>query len=259
MNETTVRKEKRLIIHTAMRQDIGKRQRQEDAMIVSPPALSAQKGILAILADGMGGMSNGDVFSGIAVHEMMNAFEEKPYNENMCATLLECYGFAQEKALAAQNSDEEGEGGATVTAVLIRNGKCAFLSVGDSRICLLRGGGLIQLNREHVFGTALDERAALGVITREEAQLHLERKALTNFLGRKTTLLCDICSSPFILLPSDKLLLMSDGVFGTLDDQRIVELAMLPHPQSAEAIIEAVIAEKKPKQDNCSILLISIE
>ena len=195
----------------------------------------------------------------VAVKEMINAFQTQPFNEDLCATLQECYRFAQEKALAVQKMEEDEKGGATVTAVLIRKGKCAFLSVGDSRICLLRGGGLIQLNREHVFGTALDERAALGVISREEAQLHLERKALTNYLGRQTTLACDVCAKPFTLLPGDKILLMSDGVFGTLDDQQIAQLASLPHPQGAQAVIDAVIAQNKPRQDNCSILLISID
>lgn len=252
---------KRLIVHAGQCQNIGKRDRQEDSVLVSDTDISGKEGMLFVLADGMGGMSEGHLFSEIATHKMTEHFENMEFNDDMCQTLQDCYDAAQQQALAAQKPDEGIEGGSTVTAVLIRGTKCACLSVGDSRIYLLRGGGLIQLNREQVLGSMLDERAALGVIDREDADLSYGRNSLVNHLGRKTEVPCDICSRPFELLVNDRIALMSDGVFGTLSDKRITEI-MNAHPKmqdAADAIIAAVMAEDKARQDNCTVMVIGVD
>lgn len=243
-------------------QAIGSRLRQEDAMMFSSEEASIDKGVLAVLADGMGGMADGDKFSGIATQEMIAHFENEPLEPDMCQCLLNCYAAAQKRAIAEQEPDDD-EGGSTVTALLIRQDEskceCAFLSVGDSRIYLLRGEGLIQLNREQVLGPLLDERAALGVISREEAEMNIRRNALINHLGREGMVECDVCAHPFKLVQGDRLVLMSDGVFGTLNDDELLELLQRPLEETAEAVIDAVVAKDKPRQDNCSILLIGIE
>lgn len=239
-------------------QDLGSRQRQEDAWKFSSEEASLTKGVLAVLADGMGGMADGDKFSGIATREMIGHFETAPLEKDMCRCLLDCYAAAQKVAIAEQEPDDD-EGGSTVTAVLIREDKCAFLSVGDSRIYLVRGKGIIQLNREQVLGPILDERAALGLISREEAELNIKRNALINHLGREGMVNCDVCSHPFRMVVGDRLALMSDGVFGTLDDDELTELLQLPIADASQAVIDAVLAKQKPRQDNCSILLIGME
>lgn len=239
-------------------QDIGSRQRQEDALKFSSEEAYRTKGLMAVLADGMGGMMDGDKFSAIATEEMIGHFETASLEMDMCQCLLNCYAAAQKRAIAEQSPDDD-EGGSTVTAVLIRDMVCAFLSVGDSRIYLLRNNGLIQLNREQILGTMLDERAAFGIISREEAELNIRRSALINHLGREGLVGCDFCSEPFQLANGDKLALMSDGVFGTLSDDELCELLQLPVEDASQAVIDAVLAKEKPRQDNCSILIIAVE
>jgi len=239
-------------------QDVGSRQRQEDAFAFSSEEAYHTKGLMAVLADGMGGMMDGDKFSAIATREMIGHFETAPLEESMCQSLLNCYAAAQKQAIAEQSPDDD-EGGSTVTAVLIRETLCSFLSVGDSRIYLLRNKGLVQLNREQILGTMLDERAALGIISREEAELNIKRAALINHLGREGLVGCDYCSEPFQLVMGDRLVLMSDGVFGTLSDDELAELLQLPIEDASQAVIDAVLAKQKPRQDNCSILMIGME
>ena len=240
-------------------QDIGNRKRQEDAMIVSSDESYATKGLLAILSDGMGGMQDGDKFSTIATKEMIRCFEEEEQEPDMCQVLLHCYGKAQKVACAVQPEDEEDWGGATVTAVLFHNGTCAFLSVGDSRIYLLRGGGLIQLNREQTLGVRLDERAAMGDLPWSQVKENKTRKALIAHLGRESGVEPDVCSRPFMLVPGDRIILMSDGVFGTLSDSELLPVLSGNMDKCANEVIRCVLKKEKPGQDNCSVMIIAVE
>lgn len=236
--------------------DIGSRSQQQDAYMVSDERLYKERGLLAVLSDGMGGMRNGERFSRIAVEEMVRSFSEEQPVDDICAELLRAYASARAKAMASCEEDEP-EGGATVVAVLIRNNMCAFLSVGDSRIYLLRGGGLIQLNREQTLGRRLDEAAKLGYIPQEEAQSNLRRAALTNHLCEPEQKPLDRCGKPFALRSGDKLALMSDGVFGTLNEGDIARYLMHEGTLGASEIIDEIRFRKKNRQDNASVLVLA--
>lgn len=235
--------------------DKGHREIQQDAVRVSE---HGRRGFLAVLSDGIGGMEGGEVFSRIATDEMTSGFETGNVAGDLCTRLETLYESARSKALDYKEANQV-DGGATVIAVLIRNDRCAFLSVGDSRIYLYRGSGLIQLNREHTYGKMLDEMAALGRIPREEARNNIYRKALTNNLTETNEPAWDICAHPFRLQAGDKILLMSDGVFGALDDDRLTELMPGPADRCAHRIIEAVRDRNMPRQDNNSAIVISLD
>lgn len=121
---------------------------------------------------------------------------------------------------------------------------------------------MIQLNRLQVLGSYLDEKAALGNISWQEAAGNIKRSALLNHIGRRTDTGVDICTESFELFPGDRLILMSDGVFGTLDDPKIIidiNDAQSSGKDAAALVIKDVLEQKKPRQDNCSILLLTIE
>ncbi len=242
----------KIISDTAM--DKGRREIQQDAVCVSE---HGRRGFLAVLSDGIGGMEGGEAFSRIATEEMKKGFETGNVAGDLCTRLEILYESARSVALEFKDT-QQIDGGATVVAVLIRNDMCAFLSVGDSRIYLYRAGGLIQLNREHTYGKMLDEMAALGRIPREEARNNIYRKALTNNLTETNEPAWDICAHPFRLQAGDKLVLMSDGVFGALDDDMLVRLMPGPADVCAHRIIEAVHNRDMPRQDNNSAIVISL-
>lgn len=239
-------------------QYIGSRSRQEDALSVSLSEDLEQRGILLVLSDGMGGMANGHLFSRLAVEEMQNAFRLTDPTMDMPQTLQSCFDAAQEKAVA-MNLNAEDEGGATVVAVLIRDGKCSFLSVGDSRLALIRNGGLIWLNRPQVMSTRLDENVALGYLRQEDVQGSALRDAVIGFMGSSVTVSCDACAEPFVLVPGDRIALMSDGITGTLDEQELLMYLLAPKESAAEEVIQAVQRKNHSDQDNSSILLAVVE
>lgn len=236
----------------------GCRSNQEDAVNSSCGGeLYYRKGILMVLSDGMGGMSDGEKFSEIAARVMVDHFEKIDPMEDMTKELLNCFGEAQQEALKLTR--EGINGGATVVAILIRDHRCTFLSVGDSSLCLLRRGGLIHLNRKQTLGLTLDESVALGYLGEEYAAKGVRKHALTSHLGSEDVT-CDVCSVPFIVHPGDRIALMSDGVTGQLSDEELAEaIGTGTCRQAVECVISKVRAKGNPRQDNASIILVGME
>ncbi len=239
-------------------QFLGARSRQEDTVSVSPNEVYGQRGLLMVLADGMGGMANGHLFSQLVCEEMQRCFCTMELLPDMQQTLVQCFEAVQQRAVA-MNRDAEDEGGATMVAVLIRDEKCTFLSVGDSRLALIRNGGLIWLNRPQVMSTRLDENVALGYLRQEDVQGSALRDAVTGYVGSSAVFAADACTAPFELIPGDRLALMSDGVTGTLNDKELLMYLMTPSDVTVSEVVQAVQRKKRPEQDNSSILLAVVE
>ena len=97
--------------------------------------------------------------------------------------LLEMLHYANRQVNDYLRWNPGTQSGSTVVAVLIKGASMHFISVGDSRIYLCRGKTLTQLNREHTYASDLDEKAAKGEISLEEAMSDPQRKALTSYIG----------------------------------------------------------------------------
>ena len=237
-------------------QDIGARNEQQDSFGISnmEEDFVQNNGILAIVADGMGGMSNGSQYSKLTVQTALQSFNNENSEKDDETTLLRILKRVTD---AVENSGLEG-GGSTLVAVLIREKLLHFISVGDSRIYLMRNGGLIQLNREHVYGRELDDMVANGLKDAEEAAADPQRAALTSFIGISSEMKVDRNIRPITLYSGDKIVLMSDGIYGFISEGEIKELLLQEPMPAAEAIRKAVIAKKSPYQDNLTIVILEI-
>ena len=238
-------------------QGIGLRDSQEDSFAISDLS-DSDRGVFAAVADGMGGISNGSDISGIVTSHMLQAFEMSPNRIEPTAFLLTATHSAQNKAREFIRRNGNQMSGSTLVSIIIRDEGLYFLSIGDSRLYLLRGGGLLQLNREHIFACELDERAAKGEITFEEARKDYWRGALTSYIGTEERLTIDCNRSPMKMRGGDRLLLASDGVFGTLSDAELAEAAGAYDVDEAAAAIERLIASKQREdQDNYTAIIIA--
>jgi serine/threonine protein phosphatase PrpC len=149
-----------------------------------------------------------------------------------------------------------GRCGSTLAAVLLVGGSMWLLSVGDSRIALIRNGGILQLNREHTYALDLDEAAARGQISYREAAGDPQRRALTSYIGMGSLEHIDRTTKPMRLLPGDYVLLMSDGVFNAVSDFEIMEALSDDLQASVKKIEKAVLDKRDPGQDNFPALLL---
>jgi serine/threonine protein phosphatase PrpC len=202
----------------------------------------------------MGGMADGGEASAIVTRTMLQYFNESISTERPESDLFNMLFDANDNV--SRFMSERGKGGSTAVAVILREDMLYWVSVGDSRIYLIRGGAVIQLNREHTYAADLDAKAAAGEITWEEAAGDPKRGALTSYLGIGQLVKTDRNAYPVQMLCGDRVLLMSDGVFGVLTDGEILE-AMAHEPQaSAVRLQEMTLAKQIPNQDNFTAIII---
>ena len=234
---------------------IGQRGSQQDSFGMSNISDQA-RGVLAVVADGIGGLAGGAEISSIVTSHFLQNFTASSGGLDPAEQLLRMSMSANN--LARRNA-HDGINGSTVVAVILKNNQLWFVSVGDSRIYLLRDGALVQLNREHTMASQLDEDAARGRITVQEARSDKQRGALTSFIGIDNLRLIDRNLQPIQVKSGDKILLMTDGVFGTLNDEEMMAILTAAGPYEASVNLEqAVLAKAKPKQDNFTAIIMEV-
>jgi len=234
---------------------IGSRPDQQDAFGVSSIAnnkLVKEKGILAIVADGMGGLKNSGEISQTIVRSALKRFSE--FSGNQRETLLML--GANINGLA--NDSFDGGTGTTFIAASIRDDLLDFISIGDSRIALCRGSSLLALNRVHNYAADLDSAAARGQVSVTSAMNDPKRARLTSYVGMNEPKAVDMPAAPIQLSKGDRVIIMTDGVFGTLSDAEIASALEAGAPEAALRL-EALIKEKKKEnQDNYTAIIIEI-
>jgi PPM family protein phosphatase len=226
---------------------------EDSVRLVRPNSTNSMKsdGVLALVADGMGGHEGGEMASGLAAERI-----PRRYYDSMAAppqALAEALREVNRDIFetAAQDSALRGMG-TTCVAVAICDGQAWFAWIGDSRLYLLRGGQIYQMSEDH---TAVNELVRRGLLTAEDAHNHPDRSVLTCAMGTKAGVEPAICAEPIHLMDGDRLLLCSDGLHDLLTDAELAECANAGEvAASAEALMQ--MALDRGGYDNISIILL---
>lgn len=234
---------------------IGRRQAQQDSLGVT----SYGKGVLAIVADGMGGLADGDKVSQKIVLTMLQDSASLAGN-HVDGALYRMLAHANREVNSMLGMTGQYKSGSTVVAVMVEAGYFQWISVGDSRIYLYRGHHLFQVNREHVHEADLWKRAVNDDISFSEIAGDPQRKHVSSFVGMGELRHIDGSIRPMPVYPGDKLLLMSDGVFNTLSEQEICDVLLQEgEAQRAARVLEGlVLACQNPRQDNFTAVILDI-
>lgn len=256
--EPTAPAEGPLTLRIANLQGQGDRERQEDSFALVNPAqgeLRDRQGLLALVADGMGGMEDGKAASQWAAERLLQLFQERETED--------IPGWFYRSVHAVSDSvfqSFEGRSGTTLVAVHIREGLLHWLSVGDSAIFLARNGGVFQLNREHTCLNRLFlQELEREVIEKERAISDPDAPRLTSFVGIDRLTEVDLSLRPLTLQRGDALLLCSDGISGVLTPPELLE-CMSPDPEEGAGLLERMVLEKHVLgQDNYTGILIACQ
>lgn len=243
-------------LQTACLHEQGARGSQQDSYALSPQGLWAERGALAIVADGMGGLSGGDRVSQTAVAAALEEFSRA--GGEPAQVLLQCLARANAAVNRLLGPEGLGRSGTTLVAGLIQEGRFTFVSVGDSRVALLRGGALVPLNREHAYRSELALNAVNGAGTIQEALTHQKAGGLTSFLGMGRLKHLDLPAQSLRLQSGDRLILMSDGVYNALTEEELCSALGLPAEQAAEALRRRIQEKNYPTQDNYTAILLEM-
>ncbi len=212
--------------------------------------------IFGIVADGMGGMAQGEVASKLAVETVIKAPIPAEFSNLDKRAKWLIYLIQQANECVASNVRD---GGTTLSLVMALGRELMIAHVGDSRIFLLRKKEIRQLSEDHSMVSML---VASGQITYEESLEHPDRNLLTKFLGSKRKLsegyvqdLSRFGAGLSILLEDqDILILCSDGVWDLVTADELAEIFVTYHilQSAVDSTIEKVLA--RGAYDNATIL-----
>ena len=224
---------------------VGKvRKLNEDALLEYP-----QIGLWAV-ADGVGGASAGDWASAFTVQSLGRS--SKP--DTMAEFVLEISDRlrAVNGTLRQQARAVAGQAIATTVVVLLffdETFACAW--AGDSRLYLLRGGKLHQVNRDH---SEVQEMVDRGILESSEARKHPRGNVVTRAVGAYEKLELDLAQDQ--LLAGDTFLLCSDGLTKTAEDDEIAALLSQPTEKAAGALINLALDRGAP--DNVTVVVVKV-
>ena len=237
---------------------IGKRTSQQDSFAVSDENdenLCKERGLIAIVADGMGGLADGDKISSLVTLSFFRGFHENPATDNPGDMLLNMLKNANSEVnLFLKNKTEQC--GSTLVTGIVKEGKLSWLTVGDSHIYLYRGASLLLLNREHIYESDLDVQVINGEISAEEAVRDTQKGALTSYIGMGKLEKVDRSRTPVSLQKGDRLLFATDGIFGTVKEEQLAKIMMHPIQESIQLLDEWICAVDKKNQDNYTAVII---
>ena len=240
--------------------DVGrKRTQNEDAFLVS------DEHQFAILADGMGGRTFGEVASAMVVENLGNHIrEDMPASIErlemsdqavMAVNLLDEWIRDANAAVFARGVEDESyqEMGTTVVVLLGLGRQVILGSVGDSRIYRFSGGPLEQLTEDHSF---VNSQVKAGVLTEEEARQSNQRNIITRALGTSEKVKADITIQT--CGPGDRFLLCSDGLTDMIPDDELSSIMerKLDLEQTATALVSA--ANAAGGVDNITVVLAEV-
>lgn len=198
-----------------MKTDIGTREEQQDyAVCINEPGLFA-----AVVCDGMGGLDGGYAAAYNAAECLAEIIRKRDGTESISDLFFRSVDILDERVCALKNEKgEPAKSGTTVVAVVIENGNLYWLSVGDSRLYLMRGNELVQATRDHNYSLVLESLPEEYVLTPEDIA---KKDALVSFIGVGGVEIMDISNNPVPLIRDDVILLTTDGLFKALTDEQI--------------------------------------
>ena len=210
------------------------------------------------LCDGMGGARAGELASSLAVkafvnrvYERLNTPERRRFDYHRL--LQEACDEANGAAYTYSHFSEEYEGmGTTLVGGVIKNrGNGYIINVGDSRAYLISRRGIRQITRDH---SLVEDLVEMGAITRDQARTHPRRNVITRALGSPEPVEGDIFE--FTLQPGEVLLLCSDGLSNTVEDEQLQQVCL--EEKTAEAICSRLmqLALDRGASDNVTMIAV---
>lgn len=226
----------------------GGREKNEDRMGY---CYTRDSGLFA-LADGMGGHPEGEVASQLALQTMAALFQRdaKPkladplrfLHDAIVAGHHQLLRYATEKALIDTPRT-------TIVACVLQGDAAYWAHCGDSRLYMVRDGKLIARTRDHSY-SELQETLAHVVPMGEK----FNRNVLFTCLGSPGKPVVDT-AGPLLMHSGDRVLLCSDGLWGSVSDAEIaLELSQRTISDAVPELVERALRHAGAKSDNVTVI-----
>ena len=225
--------------------DRGKRRTNEDAYDIHSGSTDDPLGdhAVAVVCDGLGGHTAGDVASKTAVDAFMSAYVAPKSAGGSTESVRKRLDRALEAAnqaiwQAVADKPELGNMGTTLTACAVTRDGVEWVSAGDSPLYLVRVSSPTRCK-------ALNTR---------HNEPHNANRLTSCLLGDRIPIICQ-SGDPVPIRPDEIILIASDGL-DTIGSRTIIRvLKENQGPDAAAQLVATVLAKRKLKQDNISVVL----
>lgn len=239
----------------AVRSVIGTRPEQQDCVDV----LAEESSFTAVVCDGMGGLEGGYKASRTVVDTLIDFVKNRDKKEPISNLYYRSIDILDEKVVSLIDSEgEKLNSGTTVVSTYIENDMLYWMSVGDSRLYILRGDDIVAATRDHNYFLTLNAMPDSFVPTEDDIA---KGAALISYIGMGGVSIMDISNNPVALVPGDFILLTTDGLFKALPDEKIKEI--IRSSESVNVTADRLLAECEmlapDTRDNISFILISVK
>jgi len=261
-------------VSVAAKSDLGRaRDHNEDTFLVADLTrattevrLNGQvpvgpRGILFLVADGMGGAAAGEIASAMASEIIFRhvtdtwTLSDSESGDEFISRLKEAVEEANAKIheYAIQHPDSRGMG-TTATVVGIFGSRLHIAQVGDSRAYLIRGGEAVQLTKDQSLMQRLIDA---GELTEEQAAQSERRNIILQALGPDARIRVDVTYQD--VSHGDTLVLCSDGLSGQVKREEIGEV--VAESTDVEVVCERLIAlaNERGGPDNITTVVVRFE
>lgn len=231
----------------------GGREKNEDRMGY---CYTRDAGLYA-LADGMGGHPEGEVAAQIALQTLSAMFqrEARPglpdpqrfLHDAIVSGHHQLLRYSTEKSLVDSPRT-------TVVACVIQGNNAYWAHCGDSRLYLIRGGKLLARTRDHSYSELQDTLAPVAALADR-----VNRNVLFTCLGSPGRPVIDT-GGPMVMEAGDRVLLCSDGLWGTLADEVITRvLSERAISDAVPELVEQALRAGGERCDNVTVLAVEWE
>ena len=231
----------------------GGREKNEDRMGY---CYTRDAGLFA-LADGMGGHPEGEVASQMALQTLSALFqrEAKPRLTDPLKFLHDAIIAGHHQLLRYATGRALMDTPRTTVVACVLQGNAAYWAhCGDSRLYLVRGDKLVARTRDHSYS---ELQQTLSQVTPMADRVN--RNVLFTCLGSPGKPVVDT-AGPLVVHPGDRVMLCSDGLWGTVDDQAITDM-LTQHPISdaVPELVERALRAGGSGSDNVTVLAVEWE
>lgn len=225
----------------------GMREVNQDAVTI----MENDKGVLAVVADGLGGHDCGEVASDMAVKSIIRQLQNSRPGEAAVAEAVETAG---REIFEAQKETQKMR---TTVAVLWIDERLAIsANVGDTRIYQMRDNDIIYQSTDH---SVAQMAVLVGELAPDRIRQSPDRNKLIRVLGDANTPKVD--TKILYVKQGDRFLLCSDGFWGVVTEEEM--LKTLSRTKTAnEWLAEMrwmVDAFADEKQDNHTAIAMIVE
>jgi protein phosphatase len=198
------------------------------------------KRLVIAVADGIGGLDKGEVASETVLTRLRDMLAKVPddLTNDELKEVLDVYTKETHSMLL--------QGGSTLVAIFVYQGKVFRFHAGDSRIYLMRDGGLRRLTTDHSLReSGGDPNAPSNIIT--------------NSIGGGGTSFLEFAEIEQPFMNGDMYLLSSDGLHDIVSVSDIWDTLLLPETEGPPAEKLLVLAKEAGGKDNISIITIKVK